>query len=34
MSDDTNKLTEQDAAESFVSRQIVQEIGKGGLGSV
>ena len=26
MSDDTNKLTEQDAAESFVSRQIVQEI--------
>ena len=26
MSDDTTKLTEQDAAETFVSRQIVQEI--------
>tara|TARA_X000000950_G_C13565177_1_gene517210 strand:- start:232 stop:468 length:237 start_codon:yes stop_codon:yes gene_type:complete len=26
MSDDTKKLTEQDAAETFVSRQIVQEI--------
>tara|TARA_Y100000992_G_scaffold239949_1_gene170750 strand:- start:1162 stop:1398 length:237 start_codon:yes stop_codon:yes gene_type:complete len=26
MSDDTTKLTEQDAAETFVARQIVQEI--------
>ena len=26
MSDNTNKLTETDASESFISRQIVQEI--------
>ena len=26
MSDDNNKLTEKDASESFISRQIVQEI--------
>ena len=26
MSDDTNKISEKDASESFISRQIVQEI--------
>ena len=26
MSEDTKKVTEQDASESFISRQIVQEI--------